>query len=430
MKTKILNVLRKSDGYVSGQALCNMLGVSRTAVWKVINQLKEEGYVIEAVQNKGYHITQYPDILTSSEIMSQLTCVDTGSTTGIIREVVYYDETDSTNNEAKRAAERDNAADGTLYITESQTGGRGRRGRNWVSPAGSGIWMSLLLRPDIAPVNASMLTIVAAMAVQEAIHKVLTEDGHDAECRIKWPNDIVLNKKKVCGILTEMSAEMDYIHYVVIGMGINVNTTEFDDSIKATASSLYLETGDHLKRSRIVAAFSESFAKYYDTFVKTQNLAGLKEDYNSMLVNKGGDVKAIYADKEIVGKALGINDEGELIIKTDEGDMDMFDENVVLCVSNSYEKKYYFNPDFDKLPDDVKNELKIMCVLFTEEVGGILDMEFDEEGNLLFKSSADEGDLLYDEIACGMLVKKYQYEKRELLESLEMFFKVFFLGME
>lgn len=110
--------------------------------------------------------------------------------------------------------------------------------------------------------------------------------------------------------------------------------------------------------------------------------------------------------------------------------MDMFDENVVLRVSNSYEKKYYFNPDFDKLPDDVKNELKIMCVLFTEEVGGILDMEFDEEGNLLFKSSADEGDLLYDEIACGMLVKKYQYEKRELLESLEMFFKVFFLGME
>ena len=108
----------------------------------------------------------------------------------------------------------------------------------------------------------------------------------------------------------------------------------------------------------------------------------------------------------------------------------MFDENVVLCVSNSYEKKYYFNPDFDKLPDDVKYELKIMCVLFTEEVGGILDMEFDEEGNLLFKSSADEGDLLYDEIACGMLVKKYQYEKRELLESLEMFFKVFFLGME
>lgn len=106
----------------------------------------------------------------------------------------------------------------------------------------------------------------------------------------------------------------------------------------------------------------------------------------------------------------------------------MFNENVVLCASNSYEKKYYFNPDFDKLPKEIKDDLKIMCVLFTEEVGGILDMEFDEEGNLLFKSQADEEDLLYDEIACGMLIKKFQYEKRELLESLEMFFRVFFLG--
>ena len=162
MKTKILNVLRKSDGYVSGQALCNMLGVSRTAVWKVINQLKEEGYVIEAVQNKGYHITQYPDILTSSEIMSQLTCVDTGSTTGIIREVVYYDETDSTNNEAKRAAERDNAADGTLYITESQTGGRGRRGRNWVSPAGSDM--------DVASFKTGYITSQCVNAYNSSSH--------------------------------------------------------------------------------------------------------------------------------------------------------------------------------------------------------------------------------------------------------------------
>lgn len=304
MKTKILNVLRKSDGYVSGQALCNMLGVSRTAVWKVINQLKEEGYVIEAVQNKGYHITQYPDILTSSEIMSQLTCVDTGSTTGIIREVVYYDETDSTNNEAKRAAERDSAADGTLYITESQTGGRGRRGRNWVSPAGSGIWMSLLLRPDIAPVNASMLTIVAAMAVQEAIHKVLTEDGHDAECRIKWPNDIVLNKKKVCGILTEMSAEMDYIHYVVIGMGINVNTTEFDDSIKATASSLYLETGDHLKRSRIVAAFQRALQSTMIHLLRHRIWLGLKKTIIQCLSIRAATSRQYMLTRKLLEKQL------------------------------------------------------------------------------------------------------------------------------
>ena len=109
--------------------------------------------------------------------------------------------------------------------------------------------------------------------------------------------------------------------------------------------------------------------------------------------------------------------------------MDMYsDENVVLCASNSYEKKYYFNPDFDRLPEDIKNELKIMCVLFTEEVGGILELVFDEEGNLLFRTDADENDLLYDDIACGMFIKKMQYEKRELLESLEMFYRVFFLG--
>lgn len=108
--------------------------------------------------------------------------------------------------------------------------------------------------------------------------------------------------------------------------------------------------------------------------------------------------------------------------------MDMFDEEVVLCVSSAYEKKFYLNEEFSRLPEDIKNELKIMCVLFTEEVGGILELVFDEEGNLLFRTDADENDLLYDDIACGMLIKKMQYEKRELLESLEMFYRVFFLG--
>ena len=108
--------------------------------------------------------------------------------------------------------------------------------------------------------------------------------------------------------------------------------------------------------------------------------------------------------------------------------MDMFDEEVVLCASSAYEKKFYLNEEFSRLPEDIKNELKIMCVLFTEEVGGILELVFDEEGNLLFRKDADENDLLYDDIACGMLIKKMQYEKRELLESLEMFYRVFFLG--
>lgn len=189
MKTKILRQLRTTNEYVSGQMLCDELGVSRTAVWKAINQLKEEGYTIEAVQNKGYKITGYPDILTAEEIESQLNPDDT------VKKVVYAPEIDSTNNEAKRNAEN-GAKDGTLYITESQTGGRGRRGRQWVSPSGSGIWMTLLLRPQINPANASMLTIVAAMAVTMAIRRAVAEEGADVECHIKWPNDVVINKRK------------------------------------------------------------------------------------------------------------------------------------------------------------------------------------------------------------------------------------------
>ena len=289
MKSEILHLLRHADGYVSGQQLCETFGVSRTAVWKVINQLKEEGYVIDSVQNKGYRITEYPDIITASEIESLL-LDDSGNMQGICRHIQYFDKTDSTNNQAKLAAEKN-------------------------APAGSGIWMSLLLRPDISPESASMLTLVLAVATVDAIN----EEVQDAKCYVKWPNDIVLNNRKISGTLTEMSAEMDSIHYVVIGIGINVNTTDFDDSIKDMATSIYLGTGKKVKRSNIIAAFSHSFKKYYEAFLKTQDLTYIVDRYNELLINKGRTVKAIYANKELVGEALGINKDGELIIKTEDG---------------------------------------------------------------------------------------------------------------
>ena len=327
MKTKILKILRNADGFVSGQAICESLGVSRTAVWKVINQLKEEGYEFDAVSNKGYRIVNYPDILTKSEIESQLDKND------IIKKIVFFDETDSTNNRAKKAAEEGEES-GTLFITECQTGGRGRRGRNWVSPPGSGIWMTLLIRPDIRPDEASMLTIVAAMAVSSAITKVtkydakaILSDEKDIsfadnkieQCKIKWPNDIVLDKKKICGILTEMSAELDCIHYVVIGIGINVNTTEFADEIKETASSLFVETGKNIKRSRIVALFAEEFTKYYQKFLNTGDLSGLVQDYNEMLINAGRQVRICDTKEEFTGVAAGIDSHGELLVTKEDG---------------------------------------------------------------------------------------------------------------
>ena len=312
IKTSILRMIRQSSGYVSGQSLCEALGVSRTAVWKYDNQLKEEGYEFDAVSNKGYRIVKYPDIITREEIESMLP-------EGLaVTNVVYYHETDSTNTRAKQAAEEGEKS-GTLFITECQTGGRGRRGRSWESPAGSGIWMSLLLRPEIKPFDASMLTIVAAMGMKDAIEEIIGAGAGQGgiHCKIKWPNDIVLGDRKICGMLTEMSAETDWINYVVIGIGVNVNTTEFDDSIKDMASSILLQTGSSVKRSDVVVAFARHFSRYYDEFLKECNLSGLADDYNKALINVGRDVKIVERDGSFVAKAVGIDETGSLIVEKD-----------------------------------------------------------------------------------------------------------------
>ena len=216
VKTEILKAIKEEAGFVSGQELCDRFGVSRTAVWKAIGQLKEEGFQIEAVRNKGYRLLSSDDVITEAELMSSMEG-------GFIKKIVYYEETDSTNIRARKLAE-EGAPDGTLVVTDFQNAGRGRRGRMWVSPSGTGIFMSLILRPDILPSSASMLTLVAALAVYDGI-----KETTGLETVIKWPNDIVAEGKKLCGILTEMSAELEGIHYVVTGIGINANMTEFPE---------------------------------------------------------------------------------------------------------------------------------------------------------------------------------------------------------
>lgn len=191
------------------------------------------------------------------------------------RQVVYYDETDSTNNQAKAAGEK-GEVHGTLFVADRQTAGKGRRGRGWESPSGNSVSMTILLRPEIPPVKAPMLTLVMALAVADGIRDAL---GVDAG--IKWPNDIVLNKKKICGILTEMSTEIDYINYVVIGVGINVNQETFPDEIKETATSLKVETGKPVKRAGVIATVMERFEQYYEQFVQREDLSGIREAYEA-----------------------------------------------------------------------------------------------------------------------------------------------------
>lgn len=314
MKTKILTILKNSEKHVSGQSLSNQLGVSRTAIWKVINQLKEEGYMIEAVPNKGYRIVAYPDIITAEEIKSILRTKEIG------KEVLYYDMVDSTNTKAKQLAEQENTH-GLLVIAEQQEMGKGRRGKKWNSQKGTGIWMSLIIKPKIKPVAASMLTLVAALAVTKAIRQIgeQEENRNNLEAKIKWPNDIVVNGKKVCGILTEMSSELDYIHHVVIGIGINANIEKFPDEINHIATSLLLEGKKHIKRSQLVAFVLEAFEAYYIKFLKTENLETMITEYNQWLINYEEEVKIIEENVTYTGVAKGITSTGELIVILPDG---------------------------------------------------------------------------------------------------------------
>lgn len=307
MKTEILKLLKECDRYVSGQELCDHFKVSRTAVWKIINQLKKEGYRIDAVRNRGYRLVESADVITVAELESRMKPGLAGS------HIEYWEEIDSTNNRVKRLGE-EGALNGTLVTADCQTAGRGRRGRSWVSDKGTGIWMSLLLRPDIPPVSASMLTLAAALAVAAGIG-----EATGLNARIKWPNDIVIRKRKVCGILTEMSAESDHVHYVVIGIGINANTKQFPQDLQNKATSLYLEGGKTVIRSHIITLVMAAFNRYYESFLKTGDLSLLLDEYQGKLANKGQEVLVMSAGGDYKGFCLGVDETGELLVQMQDG---------------------------------------------------------------------------------------------------------------
>ena len=197
-------------------------------------------------------------------------------------------------------------------VADKQIAGKGRRGRNWESPSGCGIFMTLMLKPDINPNNASMLTLVSAPAVAKALADITGKDA-----KIKWPNDIVIDGRKVCGILTEMSAQFDYINNIVIGIGINVNNSSFPEEISATASSLrLLSGGKKYRRAEIIEKIMEYFEKYYSIFLETEDLSALVNEYDAMLVNMKKQVKVLDPKEPFEGKAMGITKTGELIVDT------------------------------------------------------------------------------------------------------------------
>lgn len=307
MKSDILSALRESDGYVSGQELSERMQVSRTAVWKKIKELQGEGYEIEAVPNRGYRITGYPDTIAVEEVQSRL------ETAWVGNQVKYFEEITSTNQYAKRIAE-EGAPEGMLVIADEQTKGKGRSGRAWTTPKGTAVAMTLVLRPKLPPARVSMVTLVMGLAVAKACRQL-----YDIPAGIKWPNDVVVNGKKLCGILTEMSMELTAVNYVVIGAGINVNVTGFPQEISQTATSLFLELGHETARAELIAVCMKYFEEYYEKFLQAQDLSALMEEYNELLVNKGRKVRVLEPGHEYMGTAMGINKDGELLVVREDG---------------------------------------------------------------------------------------------------------------
>ncbi len=311
MKTRILTLLGGENGYVSGQELCEELGVSRTAVWKVINQLREDGYEIESVPSKGYRIQARPDLITAEEISSRLT------TAWAAHPVIYYESIASTNNEARRLAE-EGAGCGTLIVAEEQLQGKGRRGRSWLTPAGNAVAMSLIVRPEgLMPEKASMLTLVAGLAVCTAVRELC---GVDAQ--IKWPNDVVAGGRKICGILTEMSSEPDCINYVVIGIGINTHVEAFPPELQEIAVSLHTLTKEIPDRAALICGCMEKFEKYFEVFMRSFDFSALRQSYNQLLAGRGGTVRVLSGEDEHSGISEGIDEEGQLLVRLEDGSLE------------------------------------------------------------------------------------------------------------
>ena len=333
MKAKILELLRRKGDYVSGQELCELNNVSRTAVWKAIKALEKEGYHIEAVRNRGYRLIEdssepgaadAPDIFSKSEISSRL------DEAAGVKEVVFLSSIDSTNSEAARRA--DSSDGGVLVVSEEQTAGRGRRGRNWSSPAGSNVYFSLMIKPELSTDVAPMLTLIMALAVCRGMEKMITgsaigTSGRKGSSRpenlpmIKWPNDIVIDGRKCCGMLTEMSCEEDRIRYVVIGVGINVKHQDFPKEIRDTAVSLEDTTGLKIGRSILVAEIINEFGPLYERFLEECDLNFARKAYYDRLINSGRKVRVLDPKGEYEGTCRGISEKGELLVEVEDGNI-------------------------------------------------------------------------------------------------------------
>lgn len=313
-KQQVLGELRKRKGeYVSGEELSRRLGLSRTAVWKHIKALQRDGYQISACTRRGYALLTVPDRLYPEEVYAGL------KTAWMGRTFYYYEEVGSTNQVAKELAER-GAPEGTAVVAEAQTSGRGRLGRGWLSPARKGIWLSLILRPRVAPWQLPQLSLLAAIGVVSAV-KELT----GLKVGIKWPNDILSRGKKLCGILTEMRAEVEITQYVILGIGLNVNLDmeDFPENLRPSATSLKLELGREVPRLPLLKSLLYHLEGWYETWEK-EGFTPIRESWKEASITLGRLVRVEAGHKIFEGVAVDIDEEGRLLVQDADGNLQRF----------------------------------------------------------------------------------------------------------
>jgi len=304
MDNNILEYLKRTDTYVSGEELSQRLKISRTAIWKHIQELRENGYEIVAVPNLGYRLVSIPDRLFAEEISFELETKSFG------KKIYYYQTLNSTMDVAFEIALK-GAEEGTLVVAEAQSKGRGRLNRQWVSPKYKGIYLSLILRPKLLPQETPLLTLLAGVAVCEAIKE---QTGISAN--IKWPNDILINEKKIGGILTELNAEIDTVHFVIVGIGLNVNTDK--SLLPSGATSLKEETAKEYNRADLLRKILKKMEINYHIFKKQGPYATL-EKWRALSSTLGQRIKVICQKEHIEGEALDIDIDGGLLVRKDSG---------------------------------------------------------------------------------------------------------------
>lgn len=315
-------LLEKKSDYLSGEEISRLLGISRAAIWKQIEELRKEGYQIEAKQRSGYRLVYRPDRVAPEEIYPHLQTRHFGKT------IRFSFSTPSTQILAHEWA-REGAEEGAVVIAEEQTAGKGRLGRSWHSPPGTGIWMSLVLRPSIPIQAASHLTLLASLGVKEGI-----EAQVPVPITIKWPNDLLIRGKKVCGILTEMRGDLDAIDYVILGIGINVNLSKeiFPEELQKKATSLMIEAGKHIHRASLVASILKCLEDRYQQYL-AEGFAPIREKWEQASQLVGKTITAHTFQGSVNGVVLGMNEHGALLIQTENGVVPIYSADLDLAAS-------------------------------------------------------------------------------------------------